>query len=277
MHNFEENIIKIYGDRGKNWLSELSIRVKQASELWDLTDLRAVDNLSSNYVLSGFQNKKPIILKLTLESRRLKKEAHTLKAFSKYGAVPVLAETDHALLLERILPGYSLETYLPARKNEALKVICHTMKRLHQAPLPESTFLPHIKDLMTILDKDWDIPKEFLEKARYLKSKLLETDNKPVLLHGDLRHSNILSTGREWCVIDPHGVVGYPVNEAWAFVIDPIADTHALANFFNLDVKEVREWYFVHLILLVCWNLNDNQNPAFYLDMAKKTLPTIQS
>lgn len=213
---------------------------------------------------------------MIFESQRLKKEAYALKAFSKYGAVPVLAETDNALLLERILAGYSLETYLPTRKDEAWKVICHIMKRLHQAPLHEKTLFPHIKDLMTILDKDWGMPKEFLEKARSLKRKLLETNKKPVLLHGDLRHSNILTNGSEWRVIDPHGVIGYPVNETWAFVIDPVADTHSIANFFNLDVKAVREWYFVHLILSVCWNLNDNQNPNFFLDLAKSTLPIIQ-
>jgi streptomycin 6-kinase len=35
----------------------------------------------------------------------------------------------------------------------------------------------------------------------------------PVLLHGDLHQDNILSQGDDWLVIDPKGVIGFPINE----------------------------------------------------------------
>jgi streptomycin 6-kinase len=247
--------------------------VIEAADRWGLTDLHPVDNLTYNYVLTGLQDKKPIILKLILETKRLHKEAQALEAFSGLGGISMLAKAGNALLLERILPGYSLRSYLPHRKNEALKIICEIMKRLHQAPIPKLNKFPHIKDLLTTLDNGWNIPVELLKKARSLKRKFLQAENEaPLLLHGDLQHSNILWNGKEWKVIDPHGVIGYPVNEIWAFIIDPLQDTQLVAEYLNLDVVTVREWYFIHLILLVCWNIHD---PNLFLDLAKKTYSLI--
>jgi streptomycin 6-kinase len=216
-------------------------------------------------------------LKLILDLKRLNKEAQALKIFSEFGAVSLLAKTETALLLKRIMPGSSLKTYLPKRKEEALHIICRLMKNLHQAPVPESTIFPHIKELLNILDKEWSIPQKLIKKARYLKRKLLQEKQSPVLLHGDLHHSNILSDGFKWWVIDPQGVVGYPINEVWAFIIDPIPDTQFAADYFKFDVKTVREWYFIHLVLMICWNINDNQDPSFFLDLAKKAYSLVQS
>lgn len=277
MSQFEENIMNTYGERGKAWLAELPELVQKAAEMWDLTDLKPIENLSYNYVLTCMKNEQPVILKLTLDPDRLKKEVCALKAFLGYGAVPVLATTETALLLERILPGYSLNAYLPHKKEEALHIICKIMKRLYQAPLKEITLLPHIKDLLTTLDKEWNIPKNLLEKARALKNSLLQIGDTPVLLHGDLHHNNILSNDAEWWVIDPQGIIGYPVNEVWAFIIDPIHDTQYIADFFKYNVRTVREWYFVHLILTACWNINDNQNPAFFIKLAHKIYPILGS
>jgi len=40
--------------------------------------------MTLNYVASGYQNDKPIILKMGLNSKALTKEASCLKAFAKY-------------------------------------------------------------------------------------------------------------------------------------------------------------------------------------------------
>jgi streptomycin 6-kinase len=124
------------------------------------------------------------------------------------------------------------------------------MKQLHQAPLRQKGNFSHIKDLMQALDRDWPVPKEYLEKARILKNKLLlSSTNRPILLHGDLHHGNILENDKAFVVIDPKGVIGYPINEVWAFLRDPINDIEYVSNYFGFDRKEVKQWYFVHLIL----------------------------
>ena len=53
-------------------------------------------------------------------------------------------------------------------------------------------------------------------------------------------------------VIDPKGVIGYPINEVWAFIIDIEKDTEFIANYFKFNLQEVRNWYFIQLILAIC-------------------------
>jgi hypothetical protein len=40
---------------------------------------------------------------------------------------------------------------------------------------------------------------------------------------------------------------------------------------FGYDVLFVRQWYFVHVILAACWNLENNLSADLFLDLAAKT------
>jgi streptomycin 6-kinase len=163
---FTTNIVNIYGDHGKSWLAGLSGIVKSVADKYGLPDLTPIDNLSCNYVLSGFQGLQPIILKLSLDVNGLKQEATALKIFAKSGAVKVLAEDDGLLLLECAVPGNSLKSYFPEKDTQAIRIVCDVMTRLHQVPLPESGTFPHIKDWLNALDQEWTIPAHYLAKAR---------------------------------------------------------------------------------------------------------------
>lgn len=94
MSTFHSNIINIYRKQDEAWLDELPELVAAISLSLDLRDLKAVINLTYNYVLSGFQGDNPIILKLGLDSEGLARETFALKCFAGYGAVKVLAEDD---------------------------------------------------------------------------------------------------------------------------------------------------------------------------------------
>lgn len=255
---FQSNIISIYGEKGKAWLAELPAIVSVISSGLDLRDLNAVTNLSYNYVLSGFQDDNPIILKLGLDHEALTREAFALKCFAGYGAVKVLSEDDGMLLLERAVPDTSLKSYFPDQEHESIEIACVVMQKLHQVNIPENHNFPHIKDWLKAFDKDWSIPDVYLKKARKLRGQLLKTTGPDVLLHGDLHHDNILQNGNDWLVIDPKGVIGSPMNEIWAFVMDIERDIPFIAHYFNFRTQDVFKWYFVHVILAACWNLEDN-------------------
>jgi streptomycin 6-kinase len=79
---FESNIINIYGKKGQQWLGDLPKLITQVEVTYGLSNLKAVNNLSYNYVLSGFQEAQPIILKLGLDIDGFKREAAALMAFS---------------------------------------------------------------------------------------------------------------------------------------------------------------------------------------------------
>ena len=143
---FHFNIISIYGETGQAWLNELPRLVAAISAKFGLRNLQKVTNLTYNDVLSGFQGDNPIILKLGLDHAGLKQEALALKYFAGYGAVKVLAEDSGILLLERAVPGRSLQSCFLNQEQESIEIACWVMKKLHKASIPGAHHFPHIKD-----------------------------------------------------------------------------------------------------------------------------------
>jgi streptomycin 6-kinase len=261
---FENNIVSMYGDRGKAWLARLPLEVERWARLWGLRELRTYDNLSINYVLTGFQGQTPVVLKLGL---KLEHEATALEAFAGHGAIAVVAHQENALLLQRAVPGTMLK-----KQPQAIKVACHVMRRLHLAPIPLTHNFPHMRDWLASLEKDWNIPKDVLQRARKLNNLMLPTSDAAVLLHGDLHQENILSHGEDWLVIDPKGVIGQPIDEVWACVEDPEHDLKYISHYFGYSFDEVVKRYYVHLILAACWCVEDNLDPQRFLNLAQSIL-----
>lgn len=275
MDKFKDNVIKLYKDQGREWLDKLPSLVAALSKEWNLTSLMPVDNLSFNYVLSGFQNDQPVILKLSFKQEDLAREVDALKCFARHGGAAVLEYKNNAVLLKKAMPGESLKNYLPNRREEALAIACNVAKKLHQSPIKKNNSFLTIEGRFSYLDRDWDIPKDHLQRAREFKEEILETSAEKVLLHGDLHHENIVSDGEDWLVIDPKGVIGYPINEVWAFVQDMEKDIPIIAKEFNFDIKMLAKCYYTHVVLAACWNVEDNLDPSSFLklaDEAKKKL-----
>ena len=55
--------------------------------------------MTFNYVASGYQNNKPIILKIGLNSKALAKEASCLKAFAKHAVAEVIAHDNNMIIV----------------------------------------------------------------------------------------------------------------------------------------------------------------------------------
>ena len=280
--NFKNNITHIYGQRGRKWLDNLPVMVKNLAQKYHLQDLTPVNNLSYNYVLSGFQLTSPIILKIGLDVQAMQREAKTLKAFLGFGAVNLLDQSDGILLLERAVPGGSLQSYFPTKDDMAVQIVCDVIKKLHQAQLPGTGF-PHVENWLQTLDKAWNIPSQHLQKARLLRDHLLATSAAPVLLHGDLHHDNILRSGNDWVVIDPKGVIGEPAYEVAAFIRNPIPELLAhndsmqiirsrinlFAETLNLDYQRILDWCFVQAVLAWAWALDDGTDAESFKKLTK--------
>lgn len=268
MNTFESNILSIYQKNGKKWLKDLPEHVRYFENLWQLHDLSPLRDLSYSYVLSGFQAKQSIILKLSPDPALLKNEAAVLQAFAGYGAVSLLKHCDEALLLEQAMPGLPLN----GGKVKNIKVACEVMKNLHRAPLPENHKFPRINECLVDLDKSWNIPQIHLENARRFKNELMKLDGPPVLLHADLHPGNILSHGDEWRVIDPKGMVGDPIHDTWAFIENLNYDFNYIADQLQRPFNDVVEWYYVHVVLAACWQVQDNLDPRHFLKLAERAL-----
>ncbi len=274
---FESNIINIYGKKGKQWLDDLPSLVAKIEAEYGLSNLKPVEALSYNYVLSGLQGSKAVILKLGLDIDGFKREAAALMAFSGFGVVAVLSENNGLLLLECAVPGVSLRSYFPEKDDEAINITANVIKRLHKAPIPSTHAFPHIRDWLAVLDSDLKIPAQTLQKAREIRDQLLKTADPDILLHGDLHHDNILKNGNDWVAIDPKGVIGEPAYEVVAFIRNPIPellnydDTQNIihnrvtrfAEFLELPSQRILDWCFVQAVLSWVWAIEDDCDDTY--------------
>lgn len=283
MTAFESNIINIYGEKGRRWLDHLPNLATQLANTYGLSNLKPVDNLSYNYVLTGFQDSKAVILKLGLDIDGFKREASALMAFSGFGVVEVLSANNGLLLLECAVPGVSLRSYFPEKDDEAINITANVIKRLHKAPIPSTHAFPHVKDWLAVLDSDLKIPAQTLQKARELRYQLLKTVEPDVLLHGDLHHDNILQNGNDWMVIDPAGVIGEPAYEVAAFIRNPIPELLCIHNasriiqnrmatfsdLLNIPKTKIADWCFVESVLSWIWNIQDKLDTEYFIKLTK--------
>lgn len=229
-------------------------------------------------MLSGFKGLKPIVLKLGLDKNSLKREALALKAFTGFGVVNVLIEEEGMLLLERATTGYSLQAFFPEKDNDAIDIASDCLKRMHKASIPKEWEFPHINDWLKALDKEFDIPTHYLNKARLLRNQLIITSAPDVLLHGDLHHDNILQHDDNWIVIDPKGVIGEPAYEVAAFIRNPIPQLLEHSDAFNiirhrikcfaeileLSQQRIVDWCYVQAVLAWAWALEDGCDVLYF-------------
>jgi len=116
----------------------------------------------------------------------------------------------------------------------------------------------------------WQIPSDYLILARKFRDEIFAGNYGRVILHGDLHHDNILQDKGSWKVIDPHGVIGFPINEGWAFVQDAECDIPFIAQYFDFNITDVRKCCFMHTVLSAVWAVEDNTDPKPWLDLACK-------
>jgi streptomycin 6-kinase len=268
MAEFVDNIISIHGEAGRKWLDNLDNIVANLAQKWNLRDLKPFDNLTFNYVLYGFQNYDPIVLKVGIRDKNLAKEAQALQFFENHGAMELIDSTEGALLLRRAVPGNSLMEYFPNREDESIKMAADVIRRLHSANGIPENFTP-LEDLLCDLHKKCDIPDRFISKVQRIAGHLSEMTTKQTVMHGDLHHDNILRDGDEWKIIDPVGIVGDPTYEITSFMINPIDKiwkcensvsiiTNRVEKFsrlLNVDPQRIFQWTFVKCVLCWIWSL----------------------
>ena len=276
--NLKQNIIKIYGAEGRQWLDSLPEIAAEIAEEHNLSDLTPVNNMTFNYVASGYQNDKPIILKIGMNSKALTKESFCLKAFAKHAVAEVIADDTNMIIMQRAVPGSTLKTHFPGNDIDATKILCASIKELHKASIPESHNFSHLSELFKTLDQKLDIPDEILTKAKHLRDKLVSTTKKEVLLHGDLHHDNILKNGDSWLVIDPKGFIGDPAFEPAAYLCNPIPELlqenqprEIIENRINIcsaeldiDSKRISGWLYAKSVLCWAWRLEDNLDSSYW-------------
>ncbi len=284
---FVSNIQALYGAEGETWINDLSSRLTQLSEKWNLKFLNVMPNLTYNFVglIEVIPTGEHAILKMGLRHENIATEVRWLQCFNK--GVPKIYWHDdehYAFLMECLEPGNSLKTLVKAGQDDsATRLLCHTIRDLqsHQQNKPD---FPHISELagsLSLLKNHLD--DKILSKAESLFHELTTNRAQDVILHGDLHHDNILSSGATWKVIDPHGYVGDPVFEAGAMIYNPcdyfpkersisqIVERRLkiLAEELPFDAKRIKAWAYCRTVLSIAWTFEDYRRlPAFEIEIA---------
>lgn len=281
MHNphlpkdFKERIINTCGERGFVWINNLPKVIKHAKNIYNLSDIRPLTNLSFNYTTRAKQkNGQSIIAKFCLPGIAVDNEVDALSQMQGDGIVKLI-EYDRKqgiLLLEECRPGNTLATV--DNDSDATYIAADIIKKI-QKPASDEIKFPTTYDWFSRLDDEINLPSVFsnkyLDKARSIASELHSRPGMQVLLHGDLHHFNIVSAERQlWLAIDPKAVIGPAEYECGAFLRNPVPQIAAslnlnqiLANRIDIfaetlgfDRRIILGWGYAQAILACVWCIN---------------------
>lgn len=235
----------------------------------------------------------PAVLKAGVPDGHLDAETAALRAWDGDGAVRLLwaDPARGALLLERAEPGTEL-TAVP--DDRAVEVIGGLLARLHRAPVPAG--LDHVAGERAALDAhlarpDEVLPRPLVERAAALWTRLCDSAEREVLLHGDLHQHNVLAATREpWLAIDPHGRVGDPGYDCGQLLYNPLGADPAelarrapdrlerLADAVGIGWDRAVAWGFAVCVLSEVWDADGDTGwpgPGPALAVARRLAPLV--
>lgn len=273
---FIANIQATYKEVGKKWLEQLSSHVAQLAKLWDFRLIRELPALSYSYVALVELNttKEQVIFKMAPPGSNIITEAKWLMAF--HHRVPRIFKIDeeqHAFLMEHLRPGKSVKAVVKSGEDDkATRIICQTILELHRDQPPFSSYKHLIELIPDLSQLKGSIDNRLLSKAQSLFADLSCEPSNDVLLHGDLHHDNILSSGSSWKVIDPHGYIGDAVAEVGPMIHNPfdcfpeepfkkVIDSRLkiLCEMLPYDPKRIQAWAFCITVLSAAWDFEADQ------------------
>lgn len=252
---------------GAEWLQRLPGIAVDCAERWRLRLLPPFAGLSYNYVAPVQRaDGSAAVLKLCALEPEFFTVIEALRRYDGCGA---------ARLLQRLQPGRQLSVIADDRRATALAA--HVMRHLRRAP-PAGHGFPTaecwadgLTRYRTRFGDRGPLSERLVALAERLFTDLLATAEPPVLLHGDLHHFNILSSGDGWLAIDPKGVLGEPAYEAGALLRNPMPQIVAepdLDRILNRRLRQLSEelgfdrerlcgWGIAQAVLSACAHLED--------------------
>lgn len=267
---------KSWGDEGDVWLQAIPELVKKYEKQWAFKALKPF-TLNYNYVAPvELEGSASAVLKIGFPGdKEFRSELEVLRIFHGDLCVKILKSDskDSLMLLERILPGTPLSQI--EDDDEATRILLYVIKGLNR-PLPPNKDFTTIEDwtkaIPDYLDKHASsglLPVNLVTKAQELFEHLIATSEKPVLVHGDLHHDNVLlSDDKGWIAIDPKGIAAEPLYEVAAMIrnpyekLDKVVDLEPLlrsriailSKGLNADPERIRQWCFAQTMLSAVWS-----------------------
>lgn len=251
-HQFMQRIKAVHKEKGEEWLRNFNALILYCEKRWSMrimTPYQLSFNFAAPAILSDGTK---VVLKLVVPSDdQFLHEVEALKLFNGNGIARLLDyELDMGIMiLECITPGEKLASI--QNDEEATSIICQVIEQLW-IPVPAHCKLPTTSDkeheFRNICNKYSDgigpFSKQMLQETEVLFRHLNSTIKQQYILHGDLHHYNILSSGKDsWIAIDPHGMVGereYDVIQMFWNTLPSENLTEVIERRINILVNELK-------------------------------------
>jgi streptomycin 6-kinase len=236
----------------------------------------------SSLIAFGRRDHKSVVLKVARHPGDEWRSGEILHAFDGQGVARVYEQAPGAVLLERLRPGYSLANLtLKRRDKEATEILAEVIQQMSarssamsalELPPACATLQDWAKAFTRyIATGDDQIPCDLVAAGQLVYLNLCASQRRPMLLHGDLQHYNVLfDSDRGWLAIDPKGVVGEIEYEVGAFLRNPFERPELflsrstiarrlkqLTKKLNLDYERALAWSFAQAVLSAIWSIED--------------------
>ncbi|RPJ28518.1 MAG: aminoglycoside/hydroxyurea antibiotic resistance kinase [Chloroflexi bacterium] len=300
---FIRNIEGGFGDAGRQFLANLPASIDEASQRWGLTDVWPSPTLSYNFVAfakrasttsfdgtSQLSAQREVVLKMGVPDRELNSEMAALRLFNGEGACRLIDcdEEKYWMLLERLKPGIMLLAL--EDDEEATHIAAEVMQKIWR-PAPEDNVFIRLSNWFDGLKKlratfnggTGPFNEKLVARVERSVKDFFAENHKPVLMHGDFHHYNILSSERGWLVIDPKGVIGPAGYEVGPLLINPWGELSSEKNYRRLtqrridilhehlgfERERIREWGLAHSILSSWWSFESHEDWRYTADLAE--------
>jgi streptomycin 6-kinase len=277
---FIDNIHRVFGDAGRQWLTRLPGIVVRCRAKWRLRDGVTSPDMSLNYLeFTNTDAGEAVALKIGVPHAELLTEVEALRLCEGRRVVRML-DADRelcAILMQRLQPGTMLRELGDNR--EETKIAASVMREL-PAPVPSThnlpTFARWVDRAFRLTRTEWDpqelMPRHLIDSAEVAFDDIERNATDQVVLHGDLHHENILLDDRSgWTAIDPKGVIGPRCLEVGRFIhnqlprdlpierrVQMVQERLAiLSTELALPQKTLAASALVDCVLALCWGLED--------------------
>jgi streptomycin 6-kinase len=238
---------------------------------WNLVPDGEAITTPSSLLLPVRHRGEPAMLKIAREEEE-RRGGRLMAWWDGDGAARVLAQDDHALLLERATGPRTLAAMVAAgADDDASRILCAVAGRLHaprRGPPPELVPLSRWFEALAPAAR---IQGGLLVEADAAARALLAEPREPVVLHGDIHHGNVLDAdARGWIAIDPKGLLGERTFDFVNVLRNPDVATalapgrfnrqiNVLTNTAALDRHRLLKWTLAFAGLSASWHLADRE------------------
>ena len=313
--DFISNITNTFGEDGEELIANLPILIDEASARWGLTNVQPVSNLSYNFVAfakssftandaqgkqnlrslgglsgAGSSGEGAVVLKIGVPREELTSEIAALRLFNGEGSCRLIDADEEKgfLLLERLNPGVMLS--IMEDDEQATHIGAEVMQKIWRTAPQNNVFIQlsdwfdGLKRLREMFNGETGpLNEKLVERVEQAAKDFFIENHRPVLLHGDFHHFNILSSERGWLVIDPKGVIGPAGYEVGPFLINPWGELingidqrrmterriDILHERLGFERERIHEWGLAHAALSAWWGIEDNTGWEYALAFAE--------